>query len=236
MVSFIIALLSISLFISCSPFSNEGKAKKMIEERVKNRLVAPSSYKLVSFKLDSCFSDDKERGEMLSVECEIGKLYSQYKEYKGKAQSAEYSMKIYNSEYSKPQYRIYKEEYDKQTGMLRAAKMDIQNLYNSYKIMYPSWGKHEFIGFKARVEYQAKRIGGDVATFPALFFFDKYLSYVTHVFYAEDLFDLEISLNLFESDLKKIFDDHSDEELWQLHEQNKVNLHQTQVPEGHKSL
>lgn len=205
MVSFMIALLSISIFISCSPFSNEGKAKKIIEERVKNRLVAPSSYKLVSVELDSCFSDDKERGEMLSVECEIGKLYNQYKEHKKEAQSAEYSMSIYNSEYSKPQYCIYKEEYDKQTGILRAVKTDIQDLYCSYKIMSVSRGKHEFIGFKARVEYQEKRIGEDIETYPALFFFDKYLSYVTHVFYAGDFLDIEISLNLFESELKEIF-------------------------------
>ena len=214
--SCLLALLSVLLFISCSLGSNEGTAKKMIEERVKERLVYPDSYKLISLKLDSCFSDDESgTGEAISIGCEICKLYSQYKEYKDKAQLAESNMNIYNdrgysTEYNKTQYRIYKEEYDKQTKLLNATKNSILHLYKSNKELFLSMKGHEFVGFKGNVEYQAKTRGGNIINMSALFFFDKNLIQITHVFNGEDFADMKENtandiLYEFESELKGIY-------------------------------
>lgn len=209
------------LLISCSLKTNEEKARELIEPDVKANLIKPESYEFAQMQLDSCFTDNAEcNPNAVEFSMKLAKLYKNYKEYMEEAENAESEMSIsmpsfgYYDSFSKQQYQKYKAEMEKSQRKAASTKEEILKLYKDNETMFQdiNSGKHEFIGWRAIYSYRAETAGGLKTMGGAMFFLNKELTKITHVFSEEDMMliqsagieDIQYELG---DELKEIFAD-----------------------------
>ena len=217
MKKFLFTAISLVLLASCSVKTNEEKARRLIEPQLKASLIKPNSYEFSQIQLDSCFSDDaSHNADVVVFTMKVAKLYKEYKDYMSEAERAESVMTIYGSSYGKSahdkqQENKYKREMEKAQRKASMAKENILQLYRDNKSHFAELESvgHEFTGWVASLSYRAETAGGLKTMGSVLFFLNKELTEVTHLFTEEELMEIkesgveDISYE-FEKELKEI--------------------------------
>lgn len=214
----ILAIVGLALLASCSPKTNEEKARELIEPQVKANLIKPESYEFAQIQLDSCFSDTEYNPQLIVLSLKVAKLFKDYKEYMSDAERAESSMTIYaptygyQSAHSKQQQEKYKAEMEKAQRKATTAKEKILQLYKDNKKMIEDFksAKHDFVCWAVAFGFRAETAGGLKTMGTGYYYLNKDLTEITYSFSEEDMLDVQ-SADLedlqyeFEDELREIF-------------------------------
>ena len=177
----IITLLfcAIALIMTSCTLSNEGKAKKLVKETLKNYLYHPNSYEPISTRVDSIFIDVTTIEPIMEISNEIKDLISKINECERKIESAESSMDIwapndYSSQFSRGNYaRAKKEKEDAKSDLDKYTKK-LSGQLVSLKENVAKYYKGEFTGWAVSHRFRSLNGAGSM-TIPGemIFFCDK---------------------------------------------------------------
>lgn len=178
----VLFLAVVFLLFSCGK-SNEEKAKKLTEDKIKESLYIPESYELASFELDSAFApyDDPS---FFALAIDLAKDDNTVRQAQTEIEHANSEIALWSGPYQ-TSYDINKKNQAK--NRLEQAKQIEEDATEHGKEVVEKIGKIVgkapcFIGMKARVSFRAKNNNGQILMGKAKVLFDKEVSKIVEIY------------------------------------------------------
>lgn len=157
-------LIAVTICLFACKQSNEGKAKSLIKEYMKQNLHDFKSYEPVDFsELRNAFSDIYYDTEFLSLEKDYDRLKGVYEKY------SQFEHKMASYGVSRKELQVYRSQTDSVINLQRENLKKREEIYNSFDF-------NKKIGLKLTHSYRAKTLGGNLKLTTRVFVFDDELT------------------------------------------------------------